>query len=494
MKTSVLLLSVLCCLAWGQNTSLSERPLFQRVKASLPANYELGKEVVLYDAVRVNFDALRTARENSRLKLNLFPRTEFVGVVERVERRDDERFTLIGYLEEVPESRFVVAVEVDAIAGIIDAPLLTSRRIHIRYLHEGVHLICELDPSQAPQCEGEPEGTPPPDDAPADLKHPDNLPDPGDFSPASCSRPASVVDVIIMYTTRARQQAGGVNAIRAQCQAGVAWTTVAYINSQIPLRMRLVGAFETAYDETGRTTEDMLNHITNGSDGFIDDAHTLRNNFRADLVALWFHNGGGIAWCCEDAGGGFSVSGWSGGGAGWLHAHETGHNLGGAHNVEDVDCGGCHSYSRGHRFIGTNSVRYITIMSYLTGDYATATITPCFSNPNVNFAGVATGIANQRDNARTIREYSPTVESFRLTRLDVWVGAAHPTIRNGTYDFPYPTVSQGAAEIAAPSTYDQGFVPFPILHIKSGAYNQQPTISKRMRIEACGGTVRIGAP
>lgn len=496
MRLAMLFLGLFTVFAWSQDSPPTAlKPIFQRVKAAIPADYEMSKEIVFFDTVRVDFSALNDLRPSSHIRLNLFPRTELIGIVEKIERRDADRFTLIGTLQDVPEGRFVLAVEEDAMAGIIDAPLATRYRIHIRYLRDGVHLICELDPSKAPQCDGEPAGTPPPDDAPPDVRLPDDLPPSGDFSPAACNAPSPVVELIIMYTTRARTQAGGTNAIRAQCQAGVAWTNQAYANSLIPLQMRLVGAFETGYDETGRSTEDMLNHITNGSDGFIDNAHTLRNTYRADLVALWFHDGGGIAWCCADAGGGFSVSGWSGAGAGWLHAHESGHNLGGAHNVENVDCGGCSSYSRGHRFIGTNGLRYITIMSYWTGDYSTATMIQNFSNPSVNFAGVATGIANQRDNARTIREHSPNVEAFRLTRLDIWVDFAYGGIFEfGTFSFPYNTMIEGVNAVATTDTYDTAFVPFPILNMKAGARNETIIINKRMRIEACGGIVRIGAP
>lgn len=490
-------LGTLLCCGMAQDRRQSEKPLplFQHIKSVLPENYSLGSEVVLYQTTQVNFTLLEEARPGSRIVLNLFPRRELIGRLDRLEKRDAQRYTWYGTLEGTSEGgNFVLVVEVDALAGILDAPSVYPTRVHIRSLGNGNHLICEIDPSKAPQCEGEPEGTPPDDEAPPDVRLPADLPPPpSDFFPTACAPNPTTIDLIIFYTTQARTWAGGVNGIRAQCQAGVAWTNQAYIDSQIPLRMRLVGAFETTYNESGRTTRNMLDHITINGDGFIDEAHGLRNDYRADLVALWFHDGGGIAWCCSDAGGGFSVSGWSNAGLGWLHAHETGHNLGGAHNVEDVDCLGCHTYSRGHRFIGTNGQRYITIMSYLTGDYATATRIQNFSNPNVSFAGVATGIANQRDNARTIREHGPTVEDFRLTRLNVWVDFNFSdSVQLGTFTRPYRMLTTGVNQIA--TVYDVGFVPFPILHIKQGSTTGSYTINKRMRIEACGGTVRIGAP
>jgi hypothetical protein len=37
-------------------------------------------------------------------------------------------------------------------------------------------------------------------------------------------------------------------------------------------------------------------------------------------------------------------------------------------------------------------------------------------------------------------------------------------------------------------------VDFPTLYIVAGSRRETITINKRMRIEACGGTVRIGAP
>ena len=55
------------------------------------------------------------------------------------------------------------------------------------------------------------------------------------------------IDMLVAYTTQARMDAGGTDAIVAQINSAVGEANTAYANSQIPQTMRLVGTIETAY-------------------------------------------------------------------------------------------------------------------------------------------------------------------------------------------------------------------------------------------------------
>jgi len=87
-----------------------------------------------------------------------------------------------------------------------------------------------------------------------------------------------------MYTpaSLARYGAGGIASL---ANTAVAETTQAYANSQIDAQMNLVYTGLVGYTESGNMSTD-LERLTGTGDGYIDNIHTLRNNYGADLVIL----------------------------------------------------------------------------------------------------------------------------------------------------------------------------------------------------------------
>jgi len=134
-------------------------------------------------------------------------------------------------------------------------------------------------------------------------------------------------------------------------------------------------------------------------------------------------------------------------------------------------------------------VQYRTVMAYAPG-----TRIPYFSNPDVTYQGVPTGVPigqpNEAHNAMVITETRRSRELYRL--LDIWVDFSAGFIELGTFSFPYNTVIEGANAIT--TSVDTAVLDFPTLYIKAGSRTEGITISKRMRLEACGGLVRISAP
>jgi hypothetical protein len=74
-------------------------------------------------------------------------------------------------------------------------------------------------------------------------------------------------------------------------------------------------------------------------------------------------------------------------------------------------------WSFGHYVDGQGSQSFRTVMSYAC-PAGGCTRRAYFSNPLVTFNGFATGVADQRDNARTGDEVADVVANFRLALRD----------------------------------------------------------------------------
>ena len=123
----------------------------------------------------------------------------------------------------------------------------------------------------------------------------------------------------------------------------VADTNLCYINSQLDVRVRLVGFEQIEYESSG-TLETDLDLLQDLNDGFMDEVAEFREQFGADVVSLLASHGnkGGLANTMNTpslgfADSAFNVNLWDQIGApSYTLAHEIGHNMGCLHNREDV--------------------------------------------------------------------------------------------------------------------------------------------------------------
>ncbi len=254
------------------------------------------------------------------------------------------------------------------------------------------------------------------------------------------TQPATV-DVLIVYTPAARTWAGSTANVNNMINTSIQQANAVLQNSQTGITLRLVHTAEVTYTESGNSTD--IGRLRNPSDGYMDNVHALRNQYNADLVALFnssgnAHSWGGVAslyqkqgypsweWAAENLA--FSVSNIQGYDK-LLPIHEWGHNFGADHHRDQVASTGpgpntaFGNWAAGHLFqIG--STRYVTVMSYTQRDlYKPGTLgaggttnhtrIPHFSNPNVNYNGVPTGSATLADNARVLRESKHVIASYR---------------------------------------------------------------------------------
>lgn len=499
--------AALCLLSavFSAHAQKSPPRLFEHLKPGSVQELPSPREAVASAAVRVNIPGLKTLDKNDRLFLNFASNMEWVGTIERIEKRSDDSFSVFGDIENTPHGRFILTVEQEVLIANVDASYY-NMQFKTRYVRDGIHLLFQINDNRYQPCaDNEPSQTnwepeqddsefAPPADLPSDFQTMGG--DGDDFGTAACVRPRAGLDVMIVYTNVARNAMGGVNAANAEAQACVDAANDAYNLSNVNITMRLVYRGEVTYNESG-SYEDHRNRLTNTSDGIMDNVHTLRDQYRADDVILLVNDGAycGIAWCHPvTSARAFCIVNWTCTTGNNSFAHELGHNQGCAHNREDAGSCNLYSYSYGHRFIGNSSNRYRTIMSYATGSYSSSTRIRRFSNPNVFFDGVRTGVAigssGESHNTQTIENTRLDREVFR--RLDMWADFAHGGTEIGSFDLPYNTTIE--AVNAMTTTLDTNLIDYPELNIKAGSQGGAVNISKRMRVKACGGVVRIGAP
>lgn len=226
----------------------------------------------------------------------------------------------------------------------------------------------------------------------------------------------STVDLLVVYTSTAKTKEGGQAAMEASITLGVDSANQAYGNSQIAMQLRLVHTAEVAYTESGAINTD-LTRLQNTTDGIMDQIHQLRDQHKADLVALIVDNGGnscGIAYVTTNgpragfANDAFSVTARDCI-ANNTFAHELGHYMGNAHDR-----------AYGYR---DDVGKFRTIMAYGCPTVSCPRV-KYFSNPRLLYNGRPLGIdhttnpSNSADNARSMNDVRQIVAAWRAATTD----------------------------------------------------------------------------
>ncbi len=390
--------------------------------------------VVRSRAVGLDFESLMRFKIGDTVNLNLFDDLALDALIDDYKQTGPGTFHWRGHIAGDAHSTVGLVLHKGSLAGIVRVPALGVFRI--RSTPDRGQVIEELDPTSLPPCA-------PPLVAP--IKGAGQPPAragraSGTDGPAEVN--CLLIDIMILYTPEARDQEGGVAAIEALAYLAADQTNVAFENSLIDARVRLVYTGMVDYAESGDFGTE-ISRLQNPGDNFMDEAHSLRNQYGADDVSLLVsHTQGGTicgvgylmvpessdfeAWAFNVCNAG-CVAG------GLTYEHELGHNMGCHHDRDNAGGPGAFEYSFGYRFNGDDSVQYRTIMSYAPGSRISY-----FSNPNILYEGQPIGLPeghlddrgmpDSADNARTINETADTVAAFRPSGEGVFYNWSPPAM------------------------------------------------------------------
>lgn len=443
-------------------TPASPVPLFLETPSDIPAaidqafpSPQLSKRWVRRHRTMglnpVALEAMKLARKESKqdVSLDLFDTGTRTLELDEPEVHGNKARVWRGRVRGDQDSDVTLAVRGKKMAGTI----VSGQRLYkIEPTEDNRHRLVEVDEDSMP-----PDHHPlvvPDDGTPADPPAPEpELQQPGTAAATGSVTTAAattntIVDLLVVYTSTARAKQGGQAAMNALIAMGVDLANQAYANSKIAMRLRLVRAAEIAYTETGNIGTD-LSRLQRTNDGFMDQAHTLRNQYKADLVALIVDNGGsycGIAYVMANgprasfAPYAFSVTDRDCVSNSTL-THEMGHNMGDAHDRASGGTG-VFPYSYGYRDpIG----KFRTIMAYPCPTVSCPRV-KYFSNPKISINGRPAGIdyavnpTNSADNARSMNEVRNVVAAWRTgtttssTTLPSGSGDARPDFQDDLDD------------------------------------------------------------
>ena len=232
---------------------------------------------------------------------------------------------------------------------------------------------------------------------------------------------AAVVDVLVLYLDDAEQTTNG-RDIDARIASYIEFSNQAYINSNVDIQLRLVGAERINDNYTFVNSGNLTAFRSNQT------VARLRSQTGADLVTLLNlrqpTNGGyvcGIGYVPpgDDRTGslysnapslGFSLVGVDCG----LNTftHELGHNMSLGHSVEQGSEGGVFPWARGYGVSGVFS----TVMAYPQA-FGTRNQLPVFSNPGITRCeGLSCGVSSSRgdgaDSAQNLNRLATQIAAF----------------------------------------------------------------------------------
>lgn len=406
----------------------------------------------------------RTLHKNNlqagaEIVFDTFDGGSLVGVIERVDHREINKYSWYGHLKGQPDSSFNIVVEDDVMVGNVNPVGMLP--FEIRYTGTGSeHTLREVKYDGSIGCGVGPQHhrrSVTSSGSTLTVQNTEALTlEDSSSPPPTAEDSGAFIDVLFVYTTGAETAAGGQSAIHAIVQLSVDTTNTAYSLSNVSQRIRLAGRRSTTYSEAGGTFDNHLARLQSTSDNIMDDVHTWRNDYQADLVALIIDDtdGGntfGLAYViggASDQALAFSVTdqAFAASAQNWSLAHELAHNMGSAHD-QLQGATGITTYAVGHSFNGDTqgSLRTIMARRALGG-----TRIHRFSNPSINFDGQPTGITigqlNEADNRSALAVSDSNVANYR-TELPatVWVDFGYP----GPFFFgssSFPLNNMAAAE------------------------------------------------
>src|SRR5687768_13861681 len=208
---------------------------------------------------------------------------------------------------------------------------------------------------------------------------------------------SSLIDMMVVYTQQAENNWGGAANTVANITQAVTNMNASMTNSGINnVTFRLVHTAKVTYTESGNFSTD-LSRLAGTSDGYMDNVHSLRDQYGADLVSLVI--GSPTSSC----------------GIGYLNTNSTSYSSGSAFNVSLYSCV-VGNFTMAHECGHNMGLRHDW--------YVDGSTTPCSHHHGyVNQAAIAQGTSSPSSSRwRTIMAYNDQCAGggFNCTRINHW--------------------------------------------------------------------------
>lgn len=345
-------------------------------------------------------------RRGSALRMAVAPGVNVVATGERVEQRGANDISWGGPVQGTNNGYVQMVYSAEGVTGTVTLDRVQYR---IEPVGNGLHAVSRIDQNRFP-----PEH---PADLPAGVV---DAPPPADFLAAyeASARASqntigtaavSTINVLVVYTASAASAAGNISS---KIQLAVDETNQSYANSGININMVRVHTAQVTYNEANRSFSQHVSALRSTTDGVMDNVHTLRNTYAADVVVLVVNDSeacGVASSIGSTASSAFAVAHWDCITGYYSFGHEVGH-LQGARHDRFVD-GSTTPYAYGHGFIPA-AKNWRTVMAY-GNNCSNCTRIKYWSNPLKTYNGVAMGTAAYEDNARVLNLTAASVAGYR---------------------------------------------------------------------------------
>ena len=398
MQANLLYARDLVYLADGKNNDETVSGAYQAITENSAVDLKQARSQYSISAISGSINQAIFAQGANQLMIGL-PEQNSISVIEKsFSIVTTEHSKWIGTVSGDPDS----SVAITNYKGVSMGRIETGGRVYLlKPAGQKDYIIEELDILAFPDCDTDFQNV---------IRSPDNSPDTHRFDSSASVADPVVIDLLAVYTPAARAKNGGHLGIQALIQAAVDNANLAFTDSNMDIEFQLVHSTQVNYVE-GDSGDDLI--------WVRDDPgiRNLRNNKAADMVSLITAGDYcGRGYVQRNPGASFEnfayqVTADDCAVGNLTFAHEHGHNMGMEHDPANGTSSSNASFlhSFGHYVNGS----YRTVMSYSSPCTSGCNRVPHFSNPNVTHNSVATGIANQRDNARTGRLTAPIVAAFR---------------------------------------------------------------------------------
>lgn len=360
------------------------------------------------------------------LLLNLFPDVELPVTFTAQEGNISGSRTWTGKVDGEDKSLVILIVRNGIMTGNIS---VGNAQYQVRHVGNGVHVVHEINQAGYPSERDPDKVIYPPAGPSSDTSAP--------ILDATATKDSTVydgretqrvIDVMVVYTPAARIAEGGTTAMENLIDLAVAETNTGYNNSGINQMLNLVHTEEVSYTESGDIQLDR-DRLKNPSDGYMDNVHTLRNTYSADVVPLIVDNGGGycgIAYIMDPVSTQFQDSAFcvvaNECATGYYSfGHEIGHLMAARHDwyVDPTD-NSPYTYNHG---LTNPASGWRTVMAYnnaCTDVGKDCTRQLYWSNPDQTFntdpLGVREGSIQPADNRKTLANTGFVVANFRVKK------------------------------------------------------------------------------